>query len=248
MSVTGQLEVILDRRLMQDDNRGLGQGLKDNKRTANRFRLLLERRSSSSRVSEISSQPLGGTLSLLLRTFVPTQRVQMGVLMWSYVFMWLCGSLGPGIVFSLFMLQVALFFFLPFSSVYFDHSPLFLSQSLPSYSMQPMGAYAKISHMINKIVAHVLGDIAKEVILPKQQRGCDVYSCRWIGLSSFLSITLATFSSICPPYNLCPLPVSLCVLLYINCGRMQVYCHNLDFCAKVVVIFLLSMFLWYSCL
>ncbi|XP_077174306.1 alpha-mannosidase 2x isoform X3 [Paroedura picta] len=44
---SGQLEVILDRRLMQDDNRGLGQGLKDNKQTWHRFRLLLERRSAA---------------------------------------------------------------------------------------------------------------------------------------------------------------------------------------------------------
>uniref|UniRef100_UPI00398EEFB9 alpha-mannosidase 2x isoform X3 n=1 Tax=Pristiophorus japonicus TaxID=55135 RepID=UPI00398EEFB9 len=49
---SGQLEVILDRRLMQDDNRGLGQGLKDNKVTCNRFRILLERRATSNKVQE----------------------------------------------------------------------------------------------------------------------------------------------------------------------------------------------------
>ncbi|KAL0968420.1 hypothetical protein UPYG_G00266640 [Umbra pygmaea] len=60
---SGQLEVILDRRLMQDDNRGLGQGLKDNKKTANRFRLLLERRSYGNKVVDSGSISFPSLLS-----------------------------------------------------------------------------------------------------------------------------------------------------------------------------------------
>nr|XP_046230871.1 alpha-mannosidase 2 isoform X2 [Scatophagus argus] len=40
----GELEVVLDRRLQQDDNRGLGQGVTDNKLTASLYHLLLEDR------------------------------------------------------------------------------------------------------------------------------------------------------------------------------------------------------------
>lgn len=48
---TGWLEVMLDRRLMQDDHRGLGQGVKDNMVTHELFRLLLEDRHSTASVS-----------------------------------------------------------------------------------------------------------------------------------------------------------------------------------------------------
>ncbi|XP_023604787.1 LOW QUALITY PROTEIN: alpha-mannosidase 2x-like, partial [Myotis lucifugus] len=66
----GQLEVILDRRLMQDDNRGLGQGLKDNKRTRNHFRLLLERRTLGSEVSDGHSTSYPSLLSHMTSVYL----------------------------------------------------------------------------------------------------------------------------------------------------------------------------------
>ncbi|XP_072528782.1 alpha-mannosidase 2 [Salminus brasiliensis] len=55
---SGQLEVIMDRRLNQDDNRGMGQGVLDNKITANSFRLLVELRNPTQEAQRENTTPL----------------------------------------------------------------------------------------------------------------------------------------------------------------------------------------------
>uniref|UniRef100_A0A8C5X9T2 Alpha-mannosidase n=1 Tax=Malurus cyaneus samueli TaxID=2593467 RepID=A0A8C5X9T2_9PASS len=69
----GQLEVIMDRRLMQDDNRGLGQGVQDNKITANVFRLLLEKRHGTDSQEPISFPSLLSHMTSLFlnHPFIP---------------------------------------------------------------------------------------------------------------------------------------------------------------------------------
>uniref|UniRef100_A0A2D4LTR4 Glycosyl hydrolase family 38 C-terminal domain-containing protein n=1 Tax=Micrurus spixii TaxID=129469 RepID=A0A2D4LTR4_9SAUR len=67
---SGQLEVIMDRRLMQDDNRGLGQGVQDNKITANLFRLLLEKRNEINMKEEQSPVSYPSILSHVTSSFI----------------------------------------------------------------------------------------------------------------------------------------------------------------------------------
>lgn len=52
----GVMEVMLDRRLNQDDSRGLNQGVLDNKLTPSRFKLLLEKRQKGNLVSTQTMQ------------------------------------------------------------------------------------------------------------------------------------------------------------------------------------------------
>ncbi|KAF3854632.1 hypothetical protein F7725_022687 [Dissostichus mawsoni] len=77
---SGQLEVIMDRRLMQDDNRGLGQGLKDNKKTTNRFRLLLERRSIGNTMMDSATTSFPSILSHMTNSFLNHEVLPLPVL------------------------------------------------------------------------------------------------------------------------------------------------------------------------
>ncbi|CAO2625621.1 Alpha-mannosidase 2 [Lemmus lemmus] len=67
---SGQIEVFMDRRLMQDDNRGLGQGVHDNKITANLFRILLEKRNGVNMEEEKSPVSYPSLLSHLTSSFL----------------------------------------------------------------------------------------------------------------------------------------------------------------------------------
>lgn len=50
---SGKLEVMLDRRLNQDDNLGVGQGVLDNHPTKHIFRILVEKRNSGCQVTSL---------------------------------------------------------------------------------------------------------------------------------------------------------------------------------------------------
>ncbi|XP_078056084.1 alpha-mannosidase 2x isoform X2 [Mustelus asterias] len=79
---SGQLEIILDRRLIQDDNRGLGQGLKDNKVTCNRFRILLEKRATSNKVQDSRPVSFPSLLSHMTSMHVNHEVLAMPVTVW----------------------------------------------------------------------------------------------------------------------------------------------------------------------
>uniref|UniRef100_A0A8C5DXJ3 mannosyl-oligosaccharide 1,3-1,6-alpha-mannosidase n=1 Tax=Gouania willdenowi TaxID=441366 RepID=A0A8C5DXJ3_GOUWI len=61
----GELELVLDRRLQQDDNRGLGQGVTDNKLTPSVYHLLLEDRRGGAQVWGLRTEVGGAAVQHL---------------------------------------------------------------------------------------------------------------------------------------------------------------------------------------
>ncbi|KAK6639750.1 hypothetical protein RUM43_008025 [Polyplax serrata] len=80
----GELEVLQDRRLVQDDNRGLGQGVLDNRVTPNLFRILVERRlENCNKVSSslsVNAYKLSQSLLNPLIKMISTSEVQRDLL------------------------------------------------------------------------------------------------------------------------------------------------------------------------